>query len=205
MRSSIHKYCLRGYLFGIAVVFGLLSAGIVCGQGRVTIDASVDLRVPSESEVVSNNGTVPKTQWDSSRGVGRKGSGARITRGGGRVLVEGYNSRLVAAVYRECARYRIDPRLVFSLIWQESGGKLHVVSPKGARGPLQLMPGTAVRFGARNPFDPDEAVKAGVAYLVSLLDQFGGNVSQALAAYNAGSIPVDAFLNGKTVVLEGER
>ena len=185
------------------MVFGLLSAGIVCGQGRVTIDASVDLRVPSESEVVSNNGTVPKTQWDSSRGVGRKGSGARITRGGGRVLVEGYNSRLVAAVYREGARYRIDPRLVFSLIWQESGGKLHVVSPKGARGPLQLMPGTAVRFGARNPFDPDEAVKAGVAYLVSLLDQFGGNVSQALAAYNAGSIPVDAFLNGKTVVLRG--
>ncbi len=203
MHSSIHRHCSSGYFFGMAVVFGLLSAGIVCGQGRVTIDASVDLRVPSESEVVSNNGTVPKTQWDSSRGVGRKGSGARITRGGGRVLVEGYNSRLVAAVYRECARYRIDPRLVFSLIWQESGGKLHVVSPKGARGPLQLMPGTAVRFGARNPFDPDEAVKAGVAYLVSLLDQFGGNVSQALAAYNAGSIPVDAFLNGKTVVLRG--
>jgi hypothetical protein len=150
MRSSIHKCCLRGYFFGIAVVFGLLSAGTVCGQGRVTIDASVDLRVPSESEVVSNNGTVPKTQWDSSRvRVGRKGSGSK-----GRVLVEGYNSRLVAAVYRECARYRIDPRLVFSLIWQESGGKLHVVSPKGARGPLQLMPGTAVRFGARNPFDP---------------------------------------------------
>ena len=64
MRSSIHKSCLSGYFFGIAVVFGLLSAGIVCGQGRVTIDASVDLRVPGESEVVSNNGTVPKTQWD---------------------------------------------------------------------------------------------------------------------------------------------
>src|SRR5713101_842709 len=199
MHSSIHRYCSSGYYFGIAALFGLLSAGIVCGQGRVTIDASVDLRVPSESEVVSNNGTVPKTQWDSSRvRVGRKGSGSK-----GRVLVEGYNGRLVAAVYRECARYRIDPRLVFSLIWEESGGKLHVVSPKGAAGPMQLMPGTAVRYGARNPFDPDEAVKAGVAYLVSLLDQFGGNVSQALAAYNAGSVPVDAFLNGKTVVLRG--
>jgi len=203
MHSSIHRHSSSSYYLGIAVLFGLVSAGIVCGQGRVTIDASADLRVPSEGEVVSNNGTVPKTQWDSSRGVGRKGSGARITRGGGRVLVEGYNSRLVAAVYRECARYRIDPRLILSLIWQESGGKLQVVSPKGARGPLQLMPGTAVRFGARNPFDPDEAVKAGVSYLVSLLDQFGGNVSQALAAYNAGSIPVDAFLNGKTVVLRG--
>jgi soluble lytic murein transglycosylase-like protein len=199
MRSSIHTNWLRSYFFGIAVLFGLLSVGIVSGQGRVAMDASVDLKVLSESEVVSNNGTVPKTQWDSSRvRVGRKGRGSK-----GRVLVEGYNSRLVAAVYRECARYRIDPRLVFSLIWQESGGKLHVVSPKGARGPLQLMPLTGVQFGARNPFDPDEAVKAGVAYLVSLLDQFGGNVSQALAAYNAGSVPVDAFLNGRTIVLRG--
>ena len=199
MRDSIHNYTLSGYFFGMAVLLVLVSAAVVDGQDRLTIDASVDLRIPAESAVVSNNGTVPKTQWDSSRGPGARKAGSSK----GRVLVERYNSRLVAAVNRECARYRIDPRLVFSLIWQESGGKLHVVSSAGARGPLQLMPGTAVRYGARNPFDPDEAVNAGVAYLVSLLDQFGGNVSQALAAYNAGSVPVDAFLNGKTVVLRG--
>ena len=118
-----------------------------------------------------------------------------------RVAVSTYDRRLVAAVYRECARYRIDPRLVFSLIWQESGGKLRVVSSAGAKGALQLMPGTAAMYGVRNPFDPDQAVTAGVAYLVSLLDQFGGNVSQALAAYNAGSVPVLAFLHGRRVVL----
>jgi len=117
------------------------------------------------------------------------------------VAVAAYNKRLVAAVYRECARYHIDPVLVFSLIWQESGGKLHVISPKGAAGPMQLMPSTAAQYGARNPFDPDQAVTAGVTYLVTLLDLFGGNVSQALAAYNAGSVSVDAFLRGKRVVL----
>ena len=118
-----------------------------------------------------------------------------------REAVESYDRRLVAAVYRECARHRIDPRLVFSLIWQESGGKLRAVSRAGARGAMQLMPGTAAMYGARNPFDPDQAVRAGVAYLVALLDQFGGNVSQALAAYNAGSVPVLAFLEGRRIVL----
>ncbi len=186
-------------LFVIALLFGSFSANVANGQGRVALDASVNLKVASEQHVVRNEGTVPKTQWDSSRrqrGQHRVGSN-------GRVVIEGYSGRRVTAVYRECARYGIDPRLVLSLIWQESGGKLHVVSRMGAQGPLQLMPGTSARFGVRNPFDPDEAVKAGVAYLVLLLDQFGGNVSQALAAYNAGSVPVDAFLNGKTVVLKG--
>jgi soluble lytic murein transglycosylase-like protein len=120
-------------------------------------------------------------------------------------LIRNLDRRLVAAVYRESARYRIDPQLVFSLIWQESGGKLHVISPKGARGPMQLMPQTAARYGARNPFDPDQAVRAGVAYFVELLDELQGNVSQALAGYNAGMVPVYAFLHGKRVVLANNK
>ena len=50
------------------------------------------------------------------------------------------------------------------------------------------MPGTAARFGVRDPHDPKEAVRGGVAYLVWLLDRFGGNVSLALAGYNAGEM-----------------
>lgn len=167
----------------------------VKGQGRMVLDAHVDLRDKKVETLPSDGveeGTVRRRVRDSEA-VRR----SRATR----VQVAGYNSKLVAAVNRECARYHIDPVLVFSLIWQESGGKLHVISPKGAAGPMQLMPGTAAQYGARNPFDPEQAVKAGVAYLVTLLDQFGGNVSQALAAYNAGSVPVDAFLRGKRMVL----
>ncbi len=108
---------------------------------------------------------------------------------------------LEEAVYKEAARYGIDPDLVFALVSQESGGRLNAVSPKNARGPLQLMPGTAARFGVRNPHDAKEAVRGGVAYLVWLLDKFGGNVSLALAGYNAGESSVDAYLQGKTIVL----
>jgi len=108
---------------------------------------------------------------------------------------------LEEAVYKEAARYGIDPDLVFALVSQESGGRLNAVSPKNARGPLQLMPGTAARFGVRNPHDAKEAVRGGVAYLVWLLDKFGGNVSLALAGYNAGESAVDAYWQGKTIVL----
>ncbi len=108
---------------------------------------------------------------------------------------------LEEAVYKEAARYGIDPDLVFALVSQESGGRFNAVSPKNARGPLQLMPGTAARFGVRNPHDAREAVRGGVAYLVWLLDKFGGNVSLALAGYNAGESAVDAYWHGKTIVL----
>jgi soluble lytic murein transglycosylase-like protein len=109
---------------------------------------------------------------------------------------------LKAAVYREAARYNIDPLLIFSLINQESGGRLSAVSPKGARGPMQLMPGTASRFGVKNPHDIDDAVRGGVAYLVWLLDRFGGDVSLALAGYNSGEASVEAYLSGRTIVLK---
>jgi soluble lytic murein transglycosylase-like protein len=180
-------------LIGFFVAF---SAPLAFGQTRIISDAQVEL--------VSQSSVAPE-----QRGGGNGQRGMRVTdtfrtreRQGRQVSL---NRRLTAAVYRECARHQIDPRLVFSLIKQESGGKLHAVSSKGARGPMQLMPGTAARFGARNLYDPDEAVAAGVAYLVTLLDQFGGNVSQALAAYNAGSAPVQAFLLGKRMVLANGR
>lgn len=111
---------------------------------------------------------------------------------------------LQQAIYEESAKYKIDPNLVLALVWQESGFKLNAVSPKNARGPLQLMPQTAARFGVRNPHDAKESVRGGVRYLVELLDKFDGNVSLALAAYNAGELSVEAYLYGKTVIVEGK-
>src|SRR5690349_14196067 len=121
-------------------------------------------------------------------------------------LVNGPNgierqSTLERAIYRESVRYDLDPNLVFAIVWQESRFKLDAVSSKNARGPMQLMPATAARFGVRNPHDVDQAVSGGVAYLVWLLDRFGGNVSLALAAYNSGEMAVEAYLYGRTVVL----
>ncbi len=109
------------------------------------------------------------------------------------------------AVFRESAKAGIDPDLVFSVMWEESRARLNAVSPKNARGPMQMLPETAARYGARNPHDPDQAVRAGVAYLVALLDQFGGNVSLALGSYNAGPAATEAYLTGRPIKLGGGR
>lgn len=105
------------------------------------------------------------------------------------------------AIYKESARFKIDPYLVCAVVWQESSFMPGAVSLKKARGLMQLMPETAARFNVLNPHDPEESIRGGVAYLVWLLDRFGGNVALALAAYNAGPISVEAYLSGRTVVL----
>jgi soluble lytic murein transglycosylase-like protein len=88
---------------------------------------------------------------------------------------------------REAAeRHAVAPALVESVVRVESNFEPRAVSPKGARGLMQLMPATAARLGVRNLFDARENIDAGVRHLRYLLDLYQGNVSFALAAYNAG-------------------
>src|SRR6267143_621307 len=110
------------------------------------------------------------------------------------------NRFLNEAVLRETAKYNIDPLLIYALIEQESGGRVRAVSPKGARGPMQLMPATATRFGVRNPHDIPQSVRGGVEYFVWLLDKFDGNVLLALAGYNAGEGAVEAYRAGRAII-----
>jgi soluble lytic murein transglycosylase-like protein len=83
-------------------------------------------------------------------------------------------------------RVQVDPGLVHAIIQVESEYHPNAVSNKGAMGLMQLIPATAMRFGVENPFDPKQNIEGGVTYLKYLLDLFGGNLSLALAAYNAG-------------------
>jgi soluble lytic murein transglycosylase-like protein len=90
------------------------------------------------------------------------------------------------AVEQVSSKEQIDPDFIFSVIHAESGGNARAVSPKGARGLMQLMPQTAARLGVHDSFDPAANVDAGTRYLRELLEQYHGDAVRALAAYNAG-------------------
>jgi soluble lytic murein transglycosylase-like protein len=87
----------------------------------------------------------------------------------------------------EAARaYQLEPALIHAVISAESGYNPLARSPKGAKGLMQLMPGTARRYGVDNPLDPKQNIYGGAAYLRDLLTLFGNDLNLALAAYNAG-------------------
>jgi len=91
------------------------------------------------------------------------------------------------------ATYHLDPDLVNSVIHAESGFNAHAVSPKGARGLMQLMPGTANQLGVNDAFDPEANVTGGSRYLRELLELYNFDLVKALAAYNAGPQRVDQY------------
>jgi hypothetical protein len=90
-------------------------------------------------------------------------------------------------------RYRLDPDLVNSVIRAESGFNVRAVSPKGAQGLMQLMPGTASQLGVPNTFDPQANVEGGTRYLRELLERYDFDLIKALAAYNAGPRRVEQY------------
>jgi hypothetical protein len=104
----------------------------------------------------------------------------------------------VAAPFREIVKtaathYNMDADLITSVIAAESNFDPKAVSKKNARGLMQLLPGTAARFGVRNIFDPQENIDAGTHYLRDLLQRYNNDLALALAAYNAGPERVQQF------------
>lgn len=91
------------------------------------------------------------------------------------------------------AKYAVPDWLVRNVIRVESGGNAAATSPVGAQGLMQLMPGTARELGVENPYDPRQNMEGGVKYLRRMLDMFGGDLTKAVAAYNAGPGNVQRF------------
>lgn len=100
-----------------------------------------------------------------------------------------------ALVEQAAREHKLDQALLRAVIAVESNNNPYAVSRKGAVGLMQLMPETAERYGATNPYDPAENVNAGARYLRDLMQKFNNDLSLTLAAYNAGESKVIRYGN----------
>ena len=105
------------------------------------------------------------------------------------------NARIDGLIRHYSGQNRVDPYLVYCLMSQESKFISGATSYKGAQGLMQLMPGTAARYGVTNPYDVAQNISGGTRYLRDLLKMFNGRVDLALAGYNAGEGAVMKYGN----------
>jgi soluble lytic murein transglycosylase-like protein len=110
-----------------------------------------------------------------------------------RIPAAAASATLTDTIREAAQRHGVPEQLVSAVIRVESGFNTRAVSRKGARGLMQLMPGTAAILGVRDSFDPTENIDGGVRHLRGLLDRYGNNLPFALAAYNAGEGAVNNY------------
>ena len=139
---------------------------------------------PISAQIIEIGGDGEATVYDAPTIFADEGNSPVYERAvqTGRPEAQGSVARIsVAHVERE---YGLPSGIVDAVIYQESRGRMNAVSPKGALGLMQLMPGTAAQLGV-NPYDPDQNIRGGARYLRQQIDRFG-SIPLALAAYNAG-------------------
>jgi Transglycosylase SLT domain len=185
-----------GFIFGLSLIWTALSASawaepkILSRDGSLVIENSDSMKTKKSAKsddtlyellgqevqvyIFNKKARVwPRVYAYSSPASGR---GQAICRDPG----------IEALIGKYAQIYGVDPSLIRAVMRHESGFNAGAVSPKGAQGLMQLMPGTAALMGVRNPFDPEQNIAGGVGYLRRCLDRFQHNVPLAVAAYNAG-------------------
>jgi hypothetical protein len=167
---------------------------VVDGKVRVYPKAAVadyfELR-PEEIVGVEAVPDPPAEAGAENRGAAQKSLTAAVNRKSpdARLTAEDLHELLA----RAGAEHHVDEDLLASVVKAESGGQVRATSRTGARGLMQLMPGTARGLGVADSFAPDENVRGGTAYLDWLLTRYRDNIALALAAYNAGPEAVDRY------------
>lgn len=136
---------------------------------RIIDDEVTTPAIAAEAKKIAEEGVFPKRSWRYSESSGPI-----------------YRSKFDQIIVEAACKFDVDAALVSAVIKAESDFNPREVSHKGARGLMQLMPATAMRFGVTNSFDPVANVYAGTRYLRWLLETFEGNADLAVAAYNAG-------------------
>ncbi len=164
------------------MILGLLA---LAGLGAASADILV-LSDPDGKLVVTNLGQKSGYEVISRyrEFAGSSGMGIRAAKSGDAMKYEG-------AVREAAAEFSLDPALVKAVIRAESNFNPRAVSPKGAMGLMQLMPDTARMHDVEDAFDPAGNIRGGVRHLRYLMDRYHGELDLVLAAYNAGTKPVD--------------
>ncbi|MCG2577773.1 transglycosylase SLT domain-containing protein [Dechloromonas sp. XY25] len=103
------------------------------------------------------------------------------------------HQKVLGLVQQLAPQYGVSPRLAMAIIRAESNFNPTAVSPKNAQGLMQLIPETAERFNVKKPFDPEQNIRGGLAYLRWLLAYFQGNIALVAAGYNAGEGAVNRY------------
>lgn len=161
------------YEGGVQIISFRSSADLQGEKARGTLLDAATLRPGSHAA----------NRWGQAQQMYQKSVSAITTKPACNDATDGAFSTLIRAVARAT---RLDSALLAAVINVESGFNPAAVSPSGAVGLMQLMPATATGLGVSAPSDPLQNVVGGSRYLAQLLEQFGGNVRYALAAYNAG-------------------
>jgi soluble lytic murein transglycosylase-like protein len=127
-----------------------------------------------------------KVRADGTRVIVDETPAQRAVRTAGRLQPLTTNSSMTELIRQHARQQGLSPRLVQSVVQVESGYNPKALSNKGAQGLMQLMPATARELGVDDAFDPGQNLRGGTLYLRRQLDRFGGDLTLALAAYNAG-------------------
>ncbi len=176
-RKEIRISCLDLKKTGIVVYETgrrTILAGILVLTGMASIAHYLDTRVPAAC-VAEQNLQKPAQAGAPAKKIRKPHAAKRFK-----------SHNYARQVHSAGSRHNIDPRLIHAVIEVESRGDPNAESPRGAKGLMQITPYICKKYGVSNPFDIEQNINAGCAYLAHLLDSLNGDLERALAAYNCG-------------------
>jgi soluble lytic murein transglycosylase-like protein len=174
-------------IFSVVIVFTVVFSGRCYGDLYMYVDESGSIfftDAPTHSKYIKIKET-PKKEEKKQRPESSDSLSAR--------KLQVNRDILYRKIQHTASKHDIDPDLIWAMIKTESNFNSKAVSPKGAKGLMQLMPATARAYNVSDPFDPYDNIEGGIRYMRYLLMMFDGNLRLSLAAYNAGEHKVLSY------------